>query len=184
MGFWKQYLLDFESKHWSKPSWEVQRQTPDYSENFAFLQREVLFVGINLVGGIVHNSEEWNARHEADLQWIQSRAANFYGNYTTMVVLAHADPDIVINDYFFRGFYSMVESLEERVIFLHRNLGVDTWNSEAGYNGIPNLDVVAVEGSTWPPMWMQIDPISGSYNIDQFSWHSEYITTGKLNQYP
>ena len=178
MGFWKQYLLDFETKYWPEPSWDILRQTPTYSENFAFLQSEVLFVGINLVGGIVHNREEWNARHAADIQWINTTATNFYGNYTTMVVLAHADPNIEINKYFFRAFYSMVESYDEQVIFVHRNLGVDTWNSQTGYNGIPNLDVVAVEGSMWPPMWMQIDPTNRSYTIDQSSWHDKYINTG------
>uniref|UniRef100_A0A7S4ABC2 Calcineurin-like phosphoesterase domain-containing protein n=1 Tax=Pseudo-nitzschia australis TaxID=44445 RepID=A0A7S4ABC2_9STRA len=178
LGFWKQYLMDFETKYWSEPSWDILRQTPTYSENFAFLQSEVLFVGINLVGGIVHNRQEWNARHAADIQWINTTATNFDGSYTTMVVLAHADPNIEINEYFFRAFYSMVDSYDEQVIFVHRNLGVDTWNSQTGYAGIPNLDVVAVEGSMWPPMWMQIDPINRTYTIDQSSWHNKYINTG------
>jgi len=176
--------LDFETKYWPEPSWDIMRQSPDYSENFSFLQKEVLFVGINLVGGIIHDQEEWNARHDADLLWIDTAAAKYDGNYTTMVVLAHADPDIKINDYFFRGFYSMVTSYDERVIFVHRNLGVDTWNKETGFNGIPNLDVVAVEGSKWPPMWIQIDSASGNYTVDQSSWYDNYKANGSLAPSP
>lgn len=173
-------MLDFESKYWEDPSWDVIRQTPDYSENFAFLQSEVLFVGINLVGGIVHNQEEWDSRHEADLLWIDTTAAKYDGNYTTMVIFAHADPDIQINQNFFKEFYPMVERYDERVILFHRNLGIDTWNKESGYNDIANLDVVAVEGSKWPPMWVQIDLMSGTYTIDQSSWYDEYISTETL----
>ena len=184
MGFWNQYLLGFETKYWQDPSWSVIRQSPDYSENFAFLQREVLFVGINLVGGIVHDQAEWDARHEANLLWIDTTAAKYDGSYTTMVLFAHADPDIEINQNFFNDFYPMVERYDEQVIFIHRNLGIDTWKKETGYNGIPNLEVVTVEGSKWPPMWVQIDPISGTYAIDQSSWYDQYVATGKLPPTP
>jgi hypothetical protein len=184
LEFWYEYLLGFETKYWPEPSWDIVRQSPDYSENFVFLERNVLFVGINLVGGIIHNQEEWDARHLVDLVWIDTAAAKYNGNYTTMVILAHADPDIEINQNFFTGFYPMVKTYDEKVIFIHRNLGVDTWNMESGFNGIPNLDVVAVEGSTWPPMWVQIDPISGTYTIDQSSWYDEYVTTGSLTDTP
>jgi len=184
LGFWNQYLLDFETKYWQDPSWDVLRQSPDYSENFAFLQRQVLFVGINLVGGIVHDQEEWDARHQADLLWIDTTAAKFDGNFTTMVVLAHADPEIEINHEFFKDFYLMVERYDEKVIFVHRNLGIDTWKKESGFNDIPNLEVVAVEGSKWPPMWVQIDPIIGTYTIDQSTWHDEYVATGALPTTP
>jgi hypothetical protein len=172
--------LGFESNYWQEPSWDVIRQSPDYSENFAFLERKVLFVGINLVGGIVHDQAEWNARHQANLLWIDTAAAKYDGQYTTMVVFAHADPLIEINNNFFADFYSMVERYDEQVIFVHRNLGIDTWKRESGYNGVPNLEVVAVEGSKWPPMWMQIDSRSGAYSIDQSSWYDEYMKKGTM----
>ena len=184
LSLWNQYFLNFETNYWQEPSWEVLRQLPNYGENFAFLQREVLFLGINLVGGIVHNQQEWDSRHQANLLWIDTTAAKYAGSYTTMVVLAHADPDIEINQNFFQDFYPMVESYDEQVIFVHRNLGIDTWTKESGYNGIQNLEVVAVEGSKWPPMWVQIDPSSGSYNIDQSDWYGSYISKGKLPRSP
>ena len=182
--FWNQYLLDFETKFFPEPYWEIKRQSPGNSENFAFLHRDVLFVGINLVGGIVHDQEEWDARHDSNLLWIDTLATNYSGNYTTMVVLAHADPDIEINENFFGGFYPMVEDFEEQVVFIHRNLGVDTWNRESAFSGIPNLSVVSIEGSRWPPMWVQIDPASETYTIDQSSWYNDFLVTGSLKTTP
>ncbi len=184
LGFWNQYFLNFETKYWSEPSWEVLRQLPNYGENFAFLQREVLFVGINLVGGIVHDQAEWDARHAANLLWIERAAEDYGGSYNTMVVLAHSHPDIQINQNFFQDFYPMVQSFDEKVIFIHRNLGIDTWKKESGYNGIKNLDVVSVEGSKWPPMWIQIDPTNGAFSLDQSDWYDEYIWKGKLPKNP
>ncbi len=184
LGFWNQYFLNFESKYWEDPSWEVLRQFPNYGENFAFLQRDILFVGINLVGGIIHDENEWSSRHEANLLWIDTTAAKYDGLYNTMVVFAHSDPQIEINQNFFNAFYPMVERYSEQVIFVHRNLGIDTWKRESQYMGISNLEVVAVEGSKWPPMWMQIDPQTGSFNIDQSSWYDEYMSKGKLPKNP
>lgn len=183
-GFWNDYLLEFETKYWPQPPWNIMRQAPEYSENFAFLQQQILFVGINLVGGIVHDQQEWDARHAANLQWINATAAEYTGNYTTMVVVAHADPTIAINANFFRGFYPMVESFDERVIYVHRNLGANTWGSETGVNGVRNLDMVTIQGSIWPPLWMQIDPINGNYTIDQSTWYNEFIATGTMPSTP
>lgn len=184
LDYWNQYFLNFETKYWNDPVWDVKRQFPNFGENFVFLQREVLFVGINLVGGVVHDQAEWDARHAANLLWIERAASNYDGSYNTMVVFAHSDPNIQINQNFFQDFFPMVESFDENVIFIHRNLGIDTWNRESGYNGIKNLDVVSVEGSKWPPMWVQIDPTDGSFRLDQSDWYDEYIWKGKLPKNP
>jgi hypothetical protein len=44
-------------------------------------------VGINLVGGVVHDAREWEDRHAANLQWIDDQYQQYMGE-----VLAHADP--------------------------------------------------------------------------------------------
>lgn len=73
LTLWEDTLLDFET---SNPDWQlpftVSRQEPDYSENFAFLHENILFVGINLVGGTIHDADEWEARQAADLAWIDA----------------------------------------------------------------------------------------------------------------
>lgn len=183
MELWYEYLLDFKTKFWPEPTctWDISRQSPDFRENFAFLQRNVLFVGINLVRGFTHNQEEWDTRHTSDLLWIDRAANEFDGNHTTMVILSHSDPDIEANGNFFAEFYTMVESYDEQIIFVHSNLGVEPLKRESGFNGIPNLDVVAVEGSTWPPMWIKIDPLNMNYTFDQYQWYNEYETTGSLS---
>ena len=180
LGFWHEYLVDFESKHWPEPSWNVTRQTPDYPENFAFLYNRVLFVGINLPGGNVEDQQEWDDRHAADLLWIDSNVATHVGHFGVLVVFGHADPTIEVNANFFNQFYALVQTYDAHVAFVHRNLGVDSWTIEPAFNNIPNLDVVVIEGSVWPPMWVQIDLSNGTISVDQSSWFSEYNRTGSM----
>ncbi|KAG7356989.1 hypothetical protein IV203_001677 [Nitzschia inconspicua] len=184
LSFWYDHLLGFETQFWPEPAWNVTRQTPDHPANFAFGVRNVLFIGLSLVGGIVHNQEEWDTRHSANLRWINETVAARDGDFETLVVMAHADPDIDINENFFASFYTMVQEYDEKVVFVHRNLGIDSWQLEPNFNAIPNLDVVVVEGSLWPPMWLQINTETGSLLIDQGSWYQDYLTTGTMPPSP
>jgi hypothetical protein len=62
-----------------------------------------------------------------------------------------------------------------QVIFIHRNLGVESWGLEPAFNGLSNLIVVVMEGSVWPPMLVEIDTAAGIVDIDQEQWYTEYI---------
>ncbi|KAL3907007.1 MAG: hypothetical protein SGILL_009047, partial [Bacillariaceae sp.] len=183
-GFWNEYVLGFESKYWLAPSWEISRQGPDHPENFSFLHGRVLFVGLNLVGGVVHDPQEWATRHEANLLWVNQTVSELDGSFDTMIIVSHADPDIDINDNFFVPFYEMVQTYDEKVIYMHRNLGIDSWQLEPQFNGIPNLDVVVVEGSLWPPMWIQLNTETGSFAMDQGSWYDEFSANGEMPSSP
>jgi hypothetical protein len=177
-------MLGFETKFWPEPAWNITRQTPDLPENFAFLQNGVLFMGINLVGGIVQDQAEWDTRNEGNLQWLNESVASFEGSFKIAVIVSHADPDIESNESFFTSFFTMVQGYNERIVFVHRNLIIDSWKLEANFNDIPNMDVVVVEGSLWPPMWIQIDVETGSLLIDQVSWFQEYLTSSTMPASP
>ena len=139
-------------------------------------------LSINLVGGVVHNSREWEDRHAADLNWIDEQYTKHQGEYSVMVILANADPDIQANADFFDIFYQRVEQeyTDIQIIYIHRNLGVESWALEPSFNGISNLMVVVVEGSVWPPMLVQLDTSAGIFEIDQQQWYIDYLDTGSV----
>lgn len=128
----------------------------------------------------MHNEDEWNTRHEGNLQWINETVAALVDSFETLVIVAHADPDIDINEGFFASFYPLVRGMDKKVIYVHRNLGIDSWQLESSFNSIPNFDVVVVEGSVWPPMWIQLNTETGSVSIDQGTWYQDYITAGAM----
>ena len=132
----------------------------------------------------MHDPQEWASRHEANLLWVNQSVSEMDGSFDTMIIVSHADPDIDINDNFFVPFYEMVQTYDEKVIYMHRNLGIDSWQLEPQFNGIANLDVVVVEGSLWPPMWIQLNTETGSFAMDQGFWYEEFAATGEMPSSP
>lgn len=177
--FWHEYLVDFESTLWTAPSVERQENFP---ENFAFLDKGVLMIGINLVGGVVHDDQEWEDRHDADLVWIDSKYLEYKGQFETMVVFAHADPEIQVNELFFDAFYDMVKNdyKQTQVVYIHRNMVTESWGLENKYNNVKNLVVVTVEGSTWPPLMVSINTDKGTIDVDQEEWYESYSSPGVI----
>ncbi len=66
--WWQKYYSKFEERF--KPSWKTERQ-PERAENFVFERKGVVFIGINLVGGRIHNPKEWQDRLPEDAAWIK-----------------------------------------------------------------------------------------------------------------
>jgi hypothetical protein len=79
LSYWNTEFVSFESRFWSH-SFPIIRQN-NYPSNFAFVHRRTLFIGLNLVGGRVHNQTEWNNRLEDEIQWTIS----LMNNYTSVM---------------------------------------------------------------------------------------------------
>ena len=180
MTFWREHLLEYETQHWKEPTqWTVNRGTDDnYPENFAFAYNEILFVGVNLVGGVVHNATEWSERQVANLQWIDDNYERHKDSIKAFVLFAHADPDVPSNSPFYEPFKERVKTVYNKipVVLIHRNLGVEPWSWETEFEDIKNLSVVVVAGSVWPPLMGAADFRQESpFIFDQTKWYAEYI---------
>jgi hypothetical protein len=176
LTLWEDTLLDFElrNENWQLP-FTVTRQEPDYPENFAFLYENILFLGINLVGGTIHDDAEWAARQAADLEWIDSNVEANRGQMYWMVLFAHADPDIQSSDPFYSPFFEKVrDSYGVPVLLIHRNLGIESSGYEPNYQGIDGLVVLVVEGSIWPPMKIELNA-AGAFTFDQATWYEDEV---------
>ncbi len=111
---WTRHFLKFDER-WPH-GLRVGRQ-PARTENFAFLHAGALFVGVNMVGGRVHDAAEWQTRHAANLSWLKQQLAA-HGSVTHLVLFAHAKPIAVHND-FFAGFEEVAKSFAKPVLYLH-----------------------------------------------------------------
>jgi len=172
LGFWKDYLVGYESKYWRSPKWEVVRDEPPYEPNFAFVLRRVLYVGINLVGGTVHDQDEWEARQQANLEWISNQFQMNRAQFEIFILMTHADPETPDNnDIFFEGFFEMVKNdFNVPTVMIHRNWGTENAGLQETFQGIRDFVVLVVKGDTWPPMKVQIDTLTGSFSWDQGRW--------------
>lgn len=88
--WWLKYYSKFEERF--HPSWKTERQ-PERPENFAFVHKGVVFIGINLVGGRIHDPAEWAARLPQNAAWIhQVLALPSMKDARAAVILCQANP--------------------------------------------------------------------------------------------
>jgi hypothetical protein len=88
-GFWVAHFGHFE-KYWAKAPVVARQAVRD--ENFAWVDAGVIFIGINLPGGAVHDATEWATRLPQNAQWISDQIALHGASAYAMVLFAHADP--------------------------------------------------------------------------------------------
>ncbi|KAG7353813.1 calcineurin-like phosphoesterase [Nitzschia inconspicua] len=90
---WVNNFMHFEN-HWAH-NFTVVRQ-PGYQENFYFIHKRTLIIGLNVVGGRVHNSTEWTQRLRTGYEWTRSVIdLNLpTGNADGVIILSHANPSV------------------------------------------------------------------------------------------
>ena len=160
MGLWKQYLMSYEFQYWERPDWTVWRQGGSNTENFVFEYRGVVFAGINLVAGVVHDQDEFEDRLGSNLEWIDLLYRDFRRDSNMFVIFAHAEPPGKgLNAMFYTTLFDRIQSEYDRMRFVlvHRNGITQEYGMEKNYNDIPNLDVISVLGPVWPPLEITID---------------------------
>jgi hypothetical protein len=185
LAFWKKYLVNYETLYWPAPSWSISRDTnAGYPENYAFGNSNgVVFVGINIVGGLVHDAAEWSARHQANLLWIDNAYRYYRRTHQILVIFAHGAPMVSASDANQVGFYGpLFLNIQQtytkmQFVIVHRNLVTQTYGVERNYTGIPNLSVVTTQGSIWPPMKIDIDIRTAPWTIavNQDTWYNVLV---------
>lgn len=81
-------------------------------ENFSFIKDSTLFIGINNVGGRIHDTAEWIKRTEENIKWIESRI--ILNQPKSLIIFSHASPK---NDF----------DLFERLSFLNQYHALPMW---------------------------------------------------------
>ena len=114
-AFWVKHFMRFD-RHWESPI-KVSRQ-PDRQENFAFTYNRVLFIGINIVGGRVHDPAEWKQRHQQDIVWIGSQLKKQGEESSSLVLFGHAQPAVKHKD-FFRPLSEIARGYKKPVLYIH-----------------------------------------------------------------
>jgi hypothetical protein len=111
---WESYFTDFEQPYCGTPPVEAQAVR---HENFAFVSKGVLFVGLNVVGGAVHDSDEWATRLQQDADWVDLQFTQKAGQTRAAVVFGHAGPDSD-RDIFFDQFEASSAAFGKPVLYI------------------------------------------------------------------
>lgn len=143
---WEQYFMRFD-RHW-------QHQLPvirqwEREENFSFVKGGVLFIGLNIVGGRVHDAAEWKQRHAADLDWVRRNLRRFGTDVSSLVIFGHAKPIKNHND-FFDPFSKQALKFEKPILYIHGDGHV--WIYDRPFSAKNILRVEVDSGGIAPPL--------------------------------
>jgi len=138
--YWEQYFTDFERNFCGVPA-ALERQSVRH-ENFAFVSKGVLFIGINLVGGSVHDQSEWNTRMQDDADWVSLQFQARVTEVRAAVVFAQAGPDSK-RDLFFNQFIPVAATFGQPVLFMHGD--GHSWIQDYPFPAAPNVLRVQVD---------------------------------------
>ncbi|QDV24640.1 GDSL-type esterase/lipase family protein [Aureliella helgolandensis] len=172
-GYWTNHFLKFDER-WPLPAGtaEVQRQTVR-PENFAFLMHHVLFVGINKVGGKVHDREEWEKRLEQNGEWVSQQLATYRNEVHSAVIFAQASASSPIGA-FQESLVRAAREFEKPILYLHAD--GHQWINEPGKYAANitrvQLDVV---NESFPPVQVQVtgdphQPFVFDRRLDKPTW--------------
>lgn len=138
---WARDFMHFFEQYPEAP--KVARQG-GHPENIAWLDDGVLFMGINLVGGRMHDVEEWGYRHRANAEWVEQNLSTLGQKAYAVVVLAQAAPKAYHED-FFQRFVPAVAAYGKPVLYLHGD--GHKWQYEEAWRA-PNLLRIQVDQVT------------------------------------
>ena len=112
-AFWEKYFLKFD-KNW-KLKYKVEYQS-EQPENFSFKIKDILFTGINLVGGRVHDQDVWNEKMQNDVLWIKRQFQS--KEIKAAVIFAQANPNEK-HELFMKQFRNEAKIFNKPILFIH-----------------------------------------------------------------
>jgi hypothetical protein len=148
---WLNHFFCFDAK-WDPPA-PVERQA-ERLENFAFLLDGVLFIGLNKVGGKVHDKAEWATRLDDNAAWVAASIAKHGKRAHSAVIFAQAEA-AGNTDRLVRGLAESAAAFGKPILYLHAD-GHKWYVIEGDY--APNITHVQMDliSSNFPPIQVTV----------------------------
>uniref|UniRef100_A0A7S0PWM6 Calcineurin-like phosphoesterase domain-containing protein n=1 Tax=Asterionellopsis glacialis TaxID=33640 RepID=A0A7S0PWM6_9STRA len=174
-NFWLDYFETYYEEHWEKNKDVKVKHQNERPENWAFVSKRILFVGINLVGGRKHDVDEWATRFQNNLDWVEKTHNDNKDKADAIFIFAHASPKLPDVVPFYDDLLNMVNTTFDALptVIVNRNLGSEGWFDVTNYEGIRNLVLLVVKGQVFPPMKVQMDAAARRFSAEQSDWFDE-----------
>ncbi|KAK1741496.1 hypothetical protein QTG54_007974 [Skeletonema marinoi] len=152
---WTKYFASFDKQY--DHSLNVTRWGK-LNESFSFIHKEVLYLGLNIIGGRPASNSEKSFRHSQHLERIRTIMNDQLDDFKVVVLLGHAEPTAFHSDFFGgdSGFISIMEEMGKPTIHFHGDWHA-YYEREAEY-GFDNYMRISLDGeSSAPPILVTID---------------------------
>lgn len=145
--YYKQHMMSIDTMYWNATAdYDVKRQV-DREENFSFLYKRVLFVGLNMV---TNSEDAWeaSARLEDNIDWVISNVDAYRNNVDAVFVMGHGRLQASENAPFYNAMVSKKESEWEDLLLVYARRAAET-DIEPDVGGINDFAELKV-GNDWP----------------------------------
>jgi hypothetical protein len=145
-SWWTSHLMRLEQSYCGTSPTEYQAAR---LENFAFVAKGVLFVGINLVGGRVLSKSEASLRMRQDADWVEQQLQQNALHVRAAVVFSQAGPSSK-RQAFFDRFVPAAAAFAKPVLFAQGD--GHSWILDRPFAGAQNVQRMQVQRGTSPPV--------------------------------
>jgi hypothetical protein len=158
---WTKHFLRFD-QHWVHDL-RVFRQL-EREENFSMIDKGVLLVGVNIVGGRLHDAAEWKERHAQNLAWVRENVERFGTESKCLVLFGHATPTATHDD-FFGPFSDLCKTYGKPVLYLHGD--GHRWVQDRPFAAQNILRIQVDQGGIAPPVIVTIHEEGETFRFDR-----------------
>ena len=166
---WRKHFMRFDQR-WQHDL-PVFRQL-EREENFSFVKNGVLFVGLNIVGGRIHDAAEWKQRHGECLDWVRRNLNQFGDHVSSLVIYGHAKPAAMHAD-FFDPFNEDAQKFSKPILYLqgdgHR------WIHDRPFAAKNILRVQIDQGGIAPPIKVTVT----DHQTEPFVFDRRIVASGQ-----
>jgi hypothetical protein len=160
-------FVGFDSRYW-KHTFDIKRQ-PGRPENVAFIHKGTLFMGLNIIGGEVHDSVQWSTRHTDQVEWTIEQVRLYKALSTKVgrvVIFGHADPNSRHQEFFAPLKAFIKDELQNQIPILYLNGDGHKWLFQPNFYDQPSFLRIMVIGLAVDPLlkvtiaadWKFLDP--------------------------
>lgn len=159
LRYWQETFLEFETKFWNH-TFDIKRQ-PERPDNFAFVHKGTLYMGLNIIGGEIHNRDEWETRLSDQSAWTIEQI-NSYASLTTgvgrVVIFGHANPNHRHRDYFVPLRDYIDNELQNQIPILYVNGDKHEWEYTPSFYEQESFLRIMVSGKgVDPPLKISVE---------------------------
>ncbi len=152
-SWWEKHFTGFD-KNWDTSALGPIARQEVRPENFAFTHKGILFVGINKVGGVVYDEEEWRERLKDDGDWVKKQLSD-HAATNAAVIFAQASAGGKLPD-FVKTLAPAAREYVKPVLYIHADIHKWLLEERKWADNITRLQLATVD-EKFPPVQVTID---------------------------
>jgi Calcineurin-like phosphoesterase len=185
LKFWRSTFSNFTTRYWPNHNFTISSQTSVSYNNFAFVHKGALYIGLNIVGGKIIDKVEWDRRLSSQATWvislINSTVHQLKPSRPRVVLFGHADPKPA-HDTFFLSLKTYIQgTLLNSVAILYVCGDAHKWKYQTKFYNQTSFTRITLTGTTKdPPLQLKVNATGLNWNLSNAFLHNRRLSASQL----